>query len=168
MQENSFFKTGGNLGPDDLSYVSRKADLELFEGLMAGEFCYLLDSRQVGKSSLMVRTVQKLRAEGRKVCVIDLQFLGTTCGQEQWYSGLLYAIGKVLGCAKELDERLDSLTRFGPFQRWMTLLDEVVLPALGESGRLVIFVDEIDIVRSLKFNADEFFLGIRDMHNRRS
>ena len=35
-------------------------------------------------------------------------------------------------------------------------------------GRVVIFVDEIDAVRSLRFSADEFFAGIRECYNRRS
>src|SRR5205807_5979696 len=33
---------------------------------------------------------------------------------------------------------------------------------------LVIFVDEIDAVRSLRFSADEFFAAIRECYNRRS
>jgi hypothetical protein len=36
------------------------------------------------------------------------------------------------------------------------------------TGRLVIFVDEIDIVRSLPFSTDEFFAAIRECYNRRT
>src|SRR5262249_205189 len=35
-------------------------------------------------------------------------------------------------------------------------------------GRLVIFVDEIDAVRSTPFSTDEFFAGIRECYNRRT
>src|SRR5205085_5411481 len=35
------------------------------------------------------------------------------------------------------------------------------------SARLVIFVDEIDAVRSLPFRTDEFFAAIRECYNRR-
>src|SRR5205085_11483007 len=35
-------------------------------------------------------------------------------------------------------------------------------------GRLVIFVDEIDAVRSLPFSTDEFFAAIRECYNRRT
>src|SRR5205807_8109723 len=35
-------------------------------------------------------------------------------------------------------------------------------------SKLVIFVDEIDVVRSLPFSADEFFAAIRECYNRRS
>jgi hypothetical protein len=68
----SFFVTGGTLRPDAACYVERRADREIFEGLLTGDFCYVLTSRQMGKSSLMVRTVQRLRADGRAVAVLDL------------------------------------------------------------------------------------------------
>lgn len=163
----SFFTTGGNLRPDDPTYVERKADGEILTRLRNGEFCYMLDSRQVGKSSLMVRTVLRLRAEGVKVCVIDLQSVGNTLTQDQWYAGLLYSIGRELDCEDALDRAWSRIEKFGPYQRWMAAFTDVILPALGE-GRLVIFIDEIDIVRSLNFSSDEFFLGIREMFNKRS
>ena len=37
---------------------------ELYAGLAAGEFCYVLNCRQMGKSSLRVRTMQRLLAAG--------------------------------------------------------------------------------------------------------
>ena len=35
-------------------------------------------------------------------------------------------------------------------------------------GRVVIFIDEIDAVRSLPFSTDEFFAGIREFYNHRT
>src|SRR4029079_4234443 len=35
------------------------------------------------------------------------------------------------------------------------------------TGRLVLFIDEIDTVRSLPFSTDEFFAAIRECYNRR-
>jgi len=48
----------------------------------------------------------------------------------------------------------------------MSALREIVLPRAPE--RLVIFVDEIDVVRSLPFSTDEFFAAIRECYNRRT
>ncbi len=56
-----FYITGGTLPVDAGSYVPRAADEELYETLLARKFCYILTSRQVGKSSLMVRAAVRLR-----------------------------------------------------------------------------------------------------------
>ena len=60
----SFFIAGGTVPPGSPSYVERSADRELFEALLGGEYCYVLNSRQMGKSSLAVRTIQKLNEAG--------------------------------------------------------------------------------------------------------
>ena len=45
---------------------------DLFEGLTNGEYCFVLNTRQMGKSSLMVRTAARLREAGVRVAVLDL------------------------------------------------------------------------------------------------
>src|SRR4029079_15653291 len=57
-------------------------------------------------------------------------------------------------------------TRLSPLQRWLASLQEVVLVRCP--GAVVIFVDEIDTVRSLPFSTDEFFAAIRQCYNRRT
>ena len=51
--------SGGSLEVNDPTYVIRQADRDFYDGLKAGEFCYVLNSRQMGKSSLRVRTMAK-------------------------------------------------------------------------------------------------------------
>ena len=53
--------SGGTMPPEAPSYVERRADHELYDALLGGEFCYVLTARQMGKSSLMVRTAARLR-----------------------------------------------------------------------------------------------------------
>jgi WD40 repeat protein len=171
-----FYVVGGNLHPDDPSYIERQADHDLYEGLLRGEFCYVLTARQMGKSSLMVRTATRLRAEGVAVAVVDLTGIGRSLTVEQWYDGLLRHIAEDLDLEAELEAFWQANPRLGPLQRWMAALMDVVLPGVGVRAshdsdldtRLVIFVDEIDAVRSLPFSSDEFFAAIRECYNRRA
>jgi WD40 repeat protein len=161
-----FFVTGGTVHRDAACYVVRRADGELYENLRAGHFCYVLTSRQMGKSSLMVRTAIRLRENGTAVAVLDLTSVGSNLDAEQWYGGLLMQIGLRLEMEDALLEYWESHAHFGPMQRWMQAMRDCVLPR--DSSRIVIFIDEVDAVRSLPFSTDEFFAGIRELYNRRS
>src|SRR2546430_13914263 len=81
--ESTFYVTGGTLRQDAGCYVERQADKELLDGLLKGEFCYVLTSRQMGKSSLMVRAAGKLREQGVRVAGVGL----TAGGQPQAEEG---------------------------------------------------------------------------------
>src|SRR5205085_7323713 len=164
----NFYVIGGTLQRNAPSYVPRRADEDLYNGLKEGKFCYVLTSRQMGKSSLMVRTAVRLREAGIAVAVLDLTALGQNLTVEQWYDGLLRHLGRYLHLEDELEGFWLEHERLGPLERWMIAVEQVALPALPEGGRLVIFIDEIDVVGSLPFRTDEFFAAIRECYNRRT
>ncbi len=166
MMTDNFFVTGGALQADAGCYVSRTADHQLLEALRGSEFCYVLTSRQMGKSSLMVRTAVQLRAEGCAVVILDLTAIGQNLVVDQWYFSLLCHVGEKLGIETEMETYWDANQRRAPLHRFMGALRDVYLERKRKP--LVIFVDEIDAVRSLRqFSADEFFAGIRECYNRR-
>src|SRR5262245_1175769 len=181
--QTSFYIVGGTLPSRAPCYVERRADLDLYEGLTQRRFCYVLTPRQMGKSSLMVRTAARLREEGVIVVLLDLTAVGQNLSAEQWYGGLLTQVGSQLDLVDELLRFWQEHPSLGPLQRWMRAIRELVLPRVRRlheeyrckypfdqktTGRLVIFVDEIDTVRSLPFSTDEFFAGIREFYNRRT
>lgn len=161
-----FFIAGGTMTRDAASYVSRRADDELFDALSEGQLCYVLTPRQMGKSSLMVRTAARLRANGQTAIVVDLTEIGQNLTVDQWYRGLLLTIGDETGLEDELREAWAGLSGLGPMQRLVRAIVNVMLPL--SPGRVTIFIDEIDAVRSLPFPTDEFFAGIRELYNRRA
>ena len=147
-----FYTVGGTLPPTARSYVTRHADETLLTHLLRGDFCYVLTSRQMGKSSLMVRTAGALRQNGVAVAILDLTRLGQNLTPEQWYDGLLVRLGVELKLVDELEDYWvhDRVSRLGPMQRFIGALREVLLPS--RKGNFVIFIDEIDSVRSLPFS----------------
>ncbi|OZH52077.1 hypothetical protein AFK68_26715, partial [Hydrocoleum sp. CS-953] len=74
---NYEYYIGGSLPIHATTYVNRQADNDLYQGLKNGDFCYVLNSRQMGKSSLRVKTIQRLQQENIACVSIDMTEIGT-------------------------------------------------------------------------------------------
>ena len=100
MNKTNIYSLGGTVQASKGIYIRRQADEKLLKLCKQGEFSYILTSRQMGKSSLMINTASELKQADIKSVIIDLPKIGTNLSLEQWYLGLLI----------EIEEQLNSLT----------------------------------------------------------
>ncbi|MGC9528331.1 MAG: AAA-like domain-containing protein, partial [Limnospira sp.] len=169
MDEDAIFKVGGSLGKDAPSYVKRSADRKIYHALKGRNFCYVLNCRQMGKSSLLVQTSHRLQGEGFRCATLDMTLIGNEdVTPSQWYKGIVTVLWHKFGLAGRFNlkgwwkerEDVSLLQRLGEF------IEELL--RLFPEDRLFIFVDEIDNILSLAFPVDDFFALIRYCYNQRA
>ena len=165
MSDISLYTVGGTIPTEGRIYIQRQADDELVALCRAGTLAYVLSTRQVGKSSLMVRTAQKLEAEGTRCALVDLSLLGTEFEGAEWYLGLLSMIDEHLELSTDLERWWEDHAHLSGTQRLVNFFQKVIIEEI--SAPIVIFLDEIDCTLSLPFTSD-FFAAIRALYNARA
>ena len=165
MLNKNIYTVGGTVQAGGGLYIPRSADEELLQLCREGTFAFVLSSRQVGKSSLMVGTSEQLINEGIKPVIVDLTQIGVQVTPESWYFGFLTTIADELELKTDIESWWQSHSEIGVTQRLTQFLQEVLLTEVKE--KVVIFVDEIDTTLSLDFT-DDFFAAIRYMFNARA
>ncbi|WP_299042557.1 AAA-like domain-containing protein [uncultured Thermosynechococcus sp.] len=163
------YQVGGSLPTTSAVYVRRQADADLLAALTAGEFCYILNSRQMGKSSLRVQVTHQLMTMGYRCAALDITKIGSQNIQpEQWYASFVGALiqGFQLTEVVSLRSWWRDRQLVSPIQRLSDFVETVLFAHTREP--LVIFIDEIDSLLSLPFSTDDFFAWIRACYNQRA
>jgi WD40 repeat protein len=155
----SLYTTGGTVQAQEGGlYLVRPADQQLLELCRQSRFAYVLTPRQLGKSSLMIRTAEELLAEGFRAVMVDLTQIGTGSDPEKWYGDVLEVVTDQLELTINPRTWWKQEAETGLTLRLSRFFEEVVLAEVSEP--IVIFVDEIDTTLSLGFT-DDFFAAIR-------
>jgi formylglycine-generating enzyme required for sulfatase activity len=159
-------QAGGTLNPRRHISIRRPQDEELLTLLLSGEYVNVLTSRQMGKSSLMVRAALELQARGLKFASIDLaSTLGSCIDAESYYLGLIGQIARDLKLSFKAKDWWAEHAEETFNQRLLRFFREIV--AEGVAGPVVIFLDEIDSTLKLAFT-DDLFTALRGIYNDRT
>lgn len=167
---NSAYQIGGSLAQDAPTYVVRKADFDLYSQLQQGHFCYVLNSRQMGKSSLLVKTRYRLQQEGFQCATLDMTRIGSEMvTEQQWYKGIVTELWRGFNLLGKFNLKnwWKEQSEVSVIQRISNFIEDILLVEFP-GQKLIIFVDEIDSILSLNFKVDDFFALIRFCYNQRA
>ncbi len=163
----NFYYVGGSVPLDAPSYIKREADDIFYNYLKNGQYCYVLNSRQMGKSSLWVQTQKRLKEDNIDCAIIDLSGLGKNISEDIWYRVLFEQLVKRFDLSIRGKEQTwwDERAYKSAINRLDQFVEEILLKEV--SRPIVICFDEIDSVLSLNFSTDDFFAWLRSCHEER-
>jgi hypothetical protein len=155
----------GTMDPGSTFYVRRSAD-EVIENVIrkTGVTVTIKGPRQMGKSSLLVRTAHLAAQHGKNTAILDFQLFeeDALSHADTFYRQFAAWLSDDLGIPDRTDEHW--AVPLGNTQRCTRYMQRYVLPQL--SVPLVLGMDELDSLLESDFRSD-FFGMLRSWHNAR-
>ena len=163
---NFNYRVGGCLDLASSNYIVRQADTEIYNGLKKGEYCYVFNPRQTGKSSLRIRVADQLQKEDIACVEIDLMaIVSEESNVGQIYAGIAQEIASGLQLEVNcLSWWLERKT-LEPRERLIEFIDQVVLTEIEKN--IVIFIDEVDCLQISDLSLEVFLTLIQSFQQKR-
>ena len=152
---------------DRACYIRREADDALIEAVTAQRFAYVLAPRAMGKSSLMGRTIRRLRADGQLAAVVDLSQIGSrgeAIDAARWHYNIAYRISRELRFRFDLQAWWQDRALLPNEQRLVEFFQDVVLTQAD--APVTVFFDEVERAVELPF-AHELYVALYGSLKRR-
>ncbi|MFQ5650257.1 MAG: AAA-like domain-containing protein [bacterium] len=155
----------GTMDPHSAFYIERPSDLAALETIQRqGVTITIKAPRQMGKSSLLLRTIKAAQALGKRTVFLDFQqFDKSALGSadrffQQFCAWLTYKL--------QLENRVDEYWQIplGNIQRCTSFVEDHLLQ--GVKQPLVLGMDEVESIFDTDFRTD-FFGMLRSWHNSR-
>lgn len=159
-------RVGGAMPPGSPFYVIRPTDQEFVNALLDRDSIVLVKGgRQIGKTSLLARSLREAADAGSQVVWTDLQSFGRAQMESDEKLYLAFASEFV----SQLDLPGDPFEKWRPMFGANTNFERFLQSAVLENtDKPVIWaIDEVDRLFSVPFSSD-FFGMIRSWHNRRA
>ena len=158
----------GTMNPESRFYVERPNDaiaLSTIQQTGKGVTITIKGPRQMGKSSLLVRTIDAAVSAGKRVAFLDFQLFDKTAltNPEPFFRQFCAWLTDEL----EMDSQVDTYWAMplGNSQRCTRYMQRYLLKELGSP--LVLAMDEVESVFDTDFRSD-FFSMLRSWHNSRA
>ena len=166
MEASLHIPVGGTVNADTQIYIERKEDSRLVEFIEQGQFVNILTARQMGKSSLMIHALPRLHDLGFETVIVDIAGrIGTPLSQHRFYQDLLCFIARELRVPVDTESIWHSLGGASLNERFIEILREIHSKI---DKKIIIFLDEIDVIVEWSFDIDELFTAIRNIYNNRT
>ncbi|MEC9376440.1 MAG: AAA-like domain-containing protein, partial [Pseudomonadota bacterium] len=146
----------------------RRADHELYDYLIDGEYCHVLAHPQTGKTSLIANTSARLRDKGVAVAIVDLSQASSEEVSEnpgRWYYSIAYRIIRDLRIRTDIQQWWKDRGGLTNQQRFREFFLEIVLAET--SIPVLICLDRIEATISQPL-AQDLFKTVRSCYDSRA
>ncbi len=139
---NPGFSSGRTVKAGKLHYIPRQADEELLQLCLSSTPACILHAPQMGKSSLLAKTAERLSERSHQTILIDFSQFPIPPHEEEWFQKILVLLEDGLDLSTDALPWWTTHQSLAPPERLLQFFQEVVLP---ETQRpLTLFLDEIE------------------------